>query len=253
MSRKKPHGDSSIAHADRVLLLWGDREPPTRGPKPGLSLSRIAQVAIKIADAEGLEAVSMKRVAASLGFTTMALYRYVPGKAELVHLMLDIALGPPPALEAMAGGWREKLHEWARRISVVIRKHPWSLVVLNRLRLMGPNETGWVEAAVRALGHTGLSAAEMLDAVYALIGHVRITAQYSSGQFRGGGGVSLESWGKKTCDILRRHCDAYPALHRAAEAGAFDMSHSGLDFGLERILDGIGVYIATRSGTVLSE
>src|SRR5689334_22149881 len=75
-------------------LLWGPRERPSRGPKPGLTRDGIVRAAIGVADAEGLAAVSMQRVAAEVGFTTMALYRYVPGKNELVALMVDSAVGP---------------------------------------------------------------------------------------------------------------------------------------------------------------
>src|SRR6266496_4469960 len=95
-------------------LLWGQRERPSRGPKPGLSLDGIVRAAIKIADAEGLDAVSMQRVAAEFGFATMSLYRYVPGKSELIDLMIDTAIGPPPDLSVIPGGWRPKLTVWAR-------------------------------------------------------------------------------------------------------------------------------------------
>ncbi|MEV6522678.1 TetR/AcrR family transcriptional regulator C-terminal domain-containing protein [Longispora sp. NPDC051575] len=81
-------------------LLWGPGPRPSRGPKPGLTLERIVAAAIAIADAEGLAAVSMQRVAGDLDFTKMSLYRYVPGKAELTALMVDAAMGPPPDLDA---------------------------------------------------------------------------------------------------------------------------------------------------------
>ena len=65
-------------------FFWAPRPRPTRGPKPALTLGQIADAAIAVADAEGLAAVSMQRVAADLGYTKMSLYRYLPGKAELV-------------------------------------------------------------------------------------------------------------------------------------------------------------------------
>lgn len=95
--------------AGTVALLWGARPQPTRGPKPALSLERIAQAAVQVADADGLAAVSMQRVATELGVTKMALYRYVPGKAELIALMVDTAAGQPPLLDRGAGGWRAQL------------------------------------------------------------------------------------------------------------------------------------------------
>lgn len=81
-------------------LLWGEQEPPSRGPKPSLTAGRIAEAAIRIADKEGLDAASLARVAKEFGVTAMALYRYVPGKAELLDLMVDLAIGPRPRSRA---------------------------------------------------------------------------------------------------------------------------------------------------------
>src|SRR3984957_4776793 len=77
-------------------LLWGTRDRPRRGPRPSLSLDRIVAAAISLADEEGLANLSMQRLAERLGCAKMALYRYVPGKSELVALMVDAALGDPP-------------------------------------------------------------------------------------------------------------------------------------------------------------
>src|SRR5438105_13318066 len=108
-----------------VELLWGPGKRPSRGPKPGLSLERIVLAAIAIADAEGLSAVSMQRVAAECGFTTMSLYRYVPSKNELLDLMIDTAVGQPPKLHEIPGGWRPKLAEWAWQTWSGFHQHPW--------------------------------------------------------------------------------------------------------------------------------
>src|ERR1700684_4122158 len=84
-------------------LLWGIPDRPRRGPRPSLSLARIVTEAISLADAEGLSNLSMQRLAERLGCAKMALYRYVPGKAELEALMLDTALGAAPDPAAMSG------------------------------------------------------------------------------------------------------------------------------------------------------
>src|SRR6266496_1701688 len=102
--------------AGSIELLWGLRTPPSRGPKPALTVERIAQAAIEIADADGFAAVSMQRVASHLGFTKMALYRYVADKAELLAIMIETAAGEPPDLGRVSGGWRPKLEEWAHRL-----------------------------------------------------------------------------------------------------------------------------------------
>src|ERR1700712_4171701 len=96
-------------------FLWQERARPTRGPKPALTLDQIADAAIAIADAEGLAAVSMQRGAAGPGYTKMWLYRYLPGKAELVAAMVERALGGPPTI-APADGWRAGLTAWAEAL-----------------------------------------------------------------------------------------------------------------------------------------
>src|ERR1700729_1512024 len=83
-------------------LLWGTRDRPRRGPRPSLSLDRIVAEAIALADEEGLANLSMQHLAERLGCAKMALYRYVPGKSELVALMVDAALGDPPEPPAQA-------------------------------------------------------------------------------------------------------------------------------------------------------
>jgi AcrR family transcriptional regulator len=226
--------------------LWGPEEPGTRGPKPGLTTARIAEAAIAIADAEGLGAVSMQRVAKAFGFTTMSLYRYLPGKAELVALMFDTAMGPPPDLSA-EDGWRAKLRAWAIAISALIHRRPWGLEVLNQLRIMGPNELGWLEAALGALADTGLQGAAALDAIFALTGHVRIAAQYTARQPEGAGGVTPEAWNAAVAATVRDRPDAYPALHAVISAGVFDSAVADeLVSGVELILDGIAARIASR-------
>lgn len=123
-------------------LLWGPPPKAGRGPKAALSLDRIARAGIEIADAEGLGALSMQRVAGLLDYTKMALYRYVPGKAELVALMVDAAIGAAPPVDGT--GWRDPLADWSRRLAAVFRRHPgcwtppsapgWSA---------RPNSAGW--------------------------------------------------------------------------------------------------------------
>ena len=88
-------------------LLWGRQPAPSRGPKPAITLTGIAEAAIRIGDAEGLDAVSMQRIAGELPVTKMALYRYVPGKTELLAVMSDLAMGAPPERPGLP--WREAL------------------------------------------------------------------------------------------------------------------------------------------------
>ena len=89
-----------------IELLWGLREPPGRGPKPRLTVAKITRSAIELADTEGLTALSMRRVAERLGVSTMSLYTYVPGKAELIDLMLDTVYGETARPDDPPASWR---------------------------------------------------------------------------------------------------------------------------------------------------
>src|SRR5436190_23908188 len=108
-----------------LRLLWENRPPPKRGPMPTLRLDEITRAGIELADRDGLGALTMQRVAEAVGVTKMALYRYVPGKTELVALMVEGAVGAPP--QAPPGDWRARLEDWAQRLLERFARHPWAL------------------------------------------------------------------------------------------------------------------------------
>src|SRR6187431_447673 len=110
-----------------VALAWGIAADPQRGPKREMSVERIVDAAVEIADAEGLGAVSMAAVAARLGYTPMSLYRYVSAKEDLVLLMQESATGLPPASVREIEGWRERLNAIFRAQLNIYLRHPWML------------------------------------------------------------------------------------------------------------------------------
>ncbi|MQA01900.1 MAG: TetR family transcriptional regulator [Streptosporangiales bacterium] len=124
MTADRDGGDTYPTKA--LELLWGDGGRRTRGPKPTLGVDEIVRVAIEVADAEGLAAVTMRRVATELGFTTMALYRHVPGKHVLAELMIDATIAGR-AEDRSTDGWRTPLAEWAMDYFAGLREHPWLL------------------------------------------------------------------------------------------------------------------------------
>ncbi|MGH8880375.1 MAG: TetR/AcrR family transcriptional regulator, partial [Stackebrandtia sp.] len=131
--------DDGAGRRRRALaLLWGETERPSRGPKPSLSRERVVAAAVAIADAEGLAAVSMQRLATELGVTKMAMYRYVPGKSELTLLMVDDAMGQAPEPAAGPGDWAATLENWARQLWDRLVAHPWVLGATVGLRPIGP-------------------------------------------------------------------------------------------------------------------
>ncbi|MFG3054525.1 TetR/AcrR family transcriptional regulator C-terminal domain-containing protein [Kitasatospora sp. NPDC048239] len=225
-----------------VRLLWGPPAKPSRGPKPGLSLARIAAAGVEIADTEGLGAVSMQKVAGLLDFTKMSLYRYVPGKAELVALMVEATVGEPPqAVDAL--DWREELASWAKQLARSFTEHPWLLDATVGPRVVGPKELGWLERVVAALDGHGLTGPERMDAAVLLAGHVRGVAEHARAA-RPDGSPEAELLAVLG-PLVHQHADRFPAL--AAALAAKDGRDQALDFGLERILDGLEALITRRT------
>ncbi|MDX6743375.1 TetR/AcrR family transcriptional regulator [Actinocorallia sp. A-T 12471] len=226
------------ARSTAIELLWGRPVPPTRGPRPTLRLEAITAAGIELADAGGLAAVTMQRVAESLGVTKMALYRYVPGKDELVALMTDHALGVPPQLPS--GGWRAGLDAWARHMFARFSAHPWTLEATVGSRPIGPNELDWMERATAALTGTGLTGPQILDVAATLTGHVRMVAQQGAAVPES----AVERHMAATIGaLLAERAERYPAL--TAALASPEGQDRALDFGLSCILTGVEALIGS--------
>ena len=222
----------------RSNAAWGGKPLPSRGPKPTLTTDQIARSAIRVADAEGLAAITMQRVAREVGVTTMALYRYFPAKADLVALMIDSAGDLPMRFGKASQPWACRLKEWARRCLAVYRNHPWFLEATSaRSTIMGPNELLWMEAALAMLAESGLRRQERHHAFFAIMGHVRGHATFQQMEARTGAG---NDWRHELTHLLQSETNAYPMLLDAIRSGAL---HGKVDvtfeFGLDCILDGI--------------
>lgn len=235
-------------------LLWGSADRPRRGPKPSLTLERIVTEAIDLADTEGLGNLSMARLAERLGCAKMALYRYVPGKAELTALMLDAALGAPPDNEAAlaaAEPWRVYLRPWVQTFFDRVRAHPWANEIAVGIRPMGPNELAWLDSALATMTETGLTAAERFDTIALLLGHARGIAQQTAsvpGQEDFEGGIARELG-----QVMAAQATRFPhAVGAFADTMGGSVEETGRDnalgFGIDRILDGLAVYMSTRKG-----
>ena len=146
-------------------LLWGRRERGRRGPRPGLSLDAIVEAAISLADAEGLDAVSMARVAEKLGFTTMSLYRYVTTKDELLQLMWNASALGAEQLVLEGQGWRLRLRKWAIVQRAMIDQHRWITQMPMAAPPLAPNSLTFVERGLETLDETGLADADKLRVI----------------------------------------------------------------------------------------
>jgi AcrR family transcriptional regulator len=226
-----------------VNLAWRRKRAPRRGPKPSVSADQIARAAIHVADKEGLEAVTMQRIAGEIGLTTMALYRYVSSKADLVDLMIDSASDTAPVFGKPSQPWSDRLKEWACRCFFIYRDHPWFLEATSMRRsIMGPNELSWMEAALAMLAESGLAPEERHPAFLALIGHVRGHATFL--QIRNHG-ESPQKWTNDLVQLLNSQADRYPVLLNAVRSGAFSKTPGlAFDFGIDCILEGVHARVA---------
>lgn len=143
-------------------LLWGRRKQGKRGPRPGLSAEAIVDAAVKVADADGLEAVSMARVAKELGFTTMSLYRHVTSKDELLQLMWNASATGAESLVLEGDSWRQKLTMWSSLQWDTLRRHPWITQMPLAAPPMAPNSVHFVERALAAFDGQSLRDSDKL-------------------------------------------------------------------------------------------
>ncbi|GAB3112125.1 hypothetical protein GCM10027160_13800 [Streptomyces calidiresistens] len=236
-------------------LLWRGRETSGRGPRPGLTLEAIVDAAITLADREGLSALSMRRVAAELGVGTMSLYRYVPGKGELLDLMLDRVLEPgptgtePPPPEATEN-WRTVLEFTAVGSWRLYLAHPWLLQVNQTRPVLGPNALAGLDFILEGLSGLGLTDAERMAVIMTVDHYVTGTARtyvLQSVAARETGIGDEEFWAAQG-PILGEIMES-GRFPRLAELDPDSFSIGGpqaLRFGLDPLLDGLERYIDAR-------
>lgn len=237
--------------AETMALLWGTKPAPTRGRKPGMTLPKIVAAAIGIADADGLDAVSMRRVADALGAGTMSLYRYVPGRAELCELMLDTVMGENGLPAPHPDGWRAGLTAFARQSLAGYRRHPWLLDASITRGLMGPNQTAVIDALLRTIADIGLTNGQRMAVVGLVVSYVQGRARQLADDVRAEqrSGLSGERFWHDFAPLLDEHLDAarFPELTRVWRDDELDWEDE-FEFGLERVLDGIEVFVRRGSG-----
>ncbi|GAA1184821.1 TetR/AcrR family transcriptional regulator [Ornithinimicrobium humiphilum] len=166
-------GEDDGALPRPVALAWGLLPEPTRGPARGVSLDQVVRTAVGLADAEGIGAVTMSRLARELGFSTMALYRYVESKEELLLLMLDAATTLPEGPADDGPGWREALGRWVESLREVYRAHPWALEVpRGPVSVLMPSSVGVADRGLQALTGLRLEDQERVAVILTLSAYV---------------------------------------------------------------------------------
>ncbi|MET7421247.1 TetR/AcrR family transcriptional regulator [Dactylosporangium sp. NPDC005555] len=234
-----------------IELLWGTAAPARRGPKAKFTVGDVTTAAIALADAEGLGALSMRRVAEQLGVTAMSLYTYVPSKAELLDVMVDTVSAEAVHDTFTADGWRGRLGEIAGNNWELYRRHPWLLQIAGTRPVLGPNVIAKYDFELRAFESSAIpdvDADQLLSLVLNYVaGAVRAAVQ--ADQAEQGTGMSEEQWWEAYAPLLGEVLDPdrFPTAARVGQAageeyGAGDPVRA-YEFGLARVLDGIDVHL----------
>lgn len=240
--------------ARTLALLWRVPPPARRGPRPRLDLDRVVAEAIALADEHGLGAVSMRALAARLGVSAMTLYGYVPGKEELLDLMLDelYASMERPPWDAGAG-WRERTKAVAAANRALFAAHPWAAAVSTARPPLGPGLMTKYEHELAAFEGAGLGDVERDSALSFLLAFVRGIA-LAAAEAASAPGTDAEWW-EQAGPLLARVVDPerYPLAARVgAAAGEAHGSTYDPDqayaFGLERALDGLAALVSAGRG-----
>lgn len=246
-----------------LALLWGEPAtgPETRrrkGPARSVTPERIVDAALALADAEGLAAVTMRAVAERVGVSAMSVYTYVPGKPELLDLMVDARYARMPRRPWVGETWRERLTGVALANRDLLTAHPWltEVAALSRPPL-GPGVMAKYEHELSALDDTGLDDVDTDAALAFLLGFVQAhcRAAHDAERVATDAAMSDAEWWAANQPLLARAFDprTYPrAVRIGAAAGAAQGSAWSPDraweFGLARTLDGLAALIGDGGG-----
>jgi AcrR family transcriptional regulator len=233
-------------------VVWARLNGQGRGPARTLDHAAITDAAVAIADADGLEAVSMRNIAARLGRSPMSLYRHVESKDDLHELMYDAVLGELDLPAAPSGRWRDDLAGLVRALRRLYHRHPWA-TRLGRRPTLGPNSVRLTEYSLAAVDHLGLDIEAMTDVVATAL-------QFTQGFVVGEAG-RLEARQRSGLDdeAYRRHAGPYvagliaggrhPYLRRVVEEAEHDHDPDAVfERRLGMVLDGIAAAV-DRTGS----
>ncbi len=234
-------------------VVAGDTRPTGIGPDRDL----VVRTAITIADAEGLPGLSMRRLAGELGIPTMSVYRHVADKEELVLLMMDKVMAanpPPPRLDPARDGWRACVEALARLQWSMYRRHTWLAQAVSFTRpLLAPNAMAHTEWTMRALEGHGLDHNTQFRAAVTVANYVRGTAVNleDEAQAEQETGLTDTEWMDTQ---QQRFADALatgklPLMARFLASDDRELTLDLLlDYGLQRLLDGLETQLSPRAG-----
>jgi AcrR family transcriptional regulator len=236
---------------DRLDSIWLRPPRNRRGPDPAYSREQITAAAIKIADADGLQAISMRRVAREVDAGAMSLYRYVSSKDDLIELMIDAVQGETPVPAKPSGDWRADLTDIAVAQRVAVHRHPW-LVSLTGRPSFGPNTVRAVEYALSCVDGLGFSIDEMLAIVLSVTSFVRgfTHSELAEAEAQRRTGLTEEQWRQTQAPYVKHIVDSgeFPLFAKViidAELPHMDIERQ-FSTGLDHLLDGISAQLERR-------
>jgi AcrR family transcriptional regulator len=233
--------------------IWMRPERPARGPRPAYSRAQITETAVRIADAEGLAAASMRRIAAEIGTGAMSLYRYVPSRDDLIELMIDHVHGELDLPAKPSGNWRADLTLFAERLRAAGLRHPWFAEADRAIVSFGPNALRTLEFGMGALD-VGIPVDDIMLLFGLLVGYVANSGQAELGweEIQRRSGMTREQWMHRNSPYIQRLVASgdYPMFTRVVkDARQPHLSpEAAFRHGLERVLDCIEGVLPTVPG-----
>jgi len=227
-----------------LQLMWA---PATKVGRTGTTVRALTQAGIDLADDSGLEALTMRAVAERAGIGAMTLYGYVPGKAELVELMLDQLAATTydgHDLPAAQIGWREGLRHIAERNYAHTVQHAWAANIPPARPILGPGNCLKYEAELAPLDGIGLSDHEMEHSLTTVLGMTAAAARWQLGlqRVRADSHLSDEQWWALSQPVLGAAMDGMdlPISSRVGQTTASAGNpYASLQAGLALFLDGL--------------
>jgi len=226
-------------------LIWERPEPPSRPALTPLSRERIVAAAIALADADGLAAVSLRKVAAELDAGPMRLYGYLSTKEELLDLMVDAVYGeiPPPE----AGDWRVALRSIAHGLRDAVHRHPWFVDLLGGRPSLGPHMLAHMEAALAALD--GLGHIDITMRVYHAVTAYAIGAirnEIADQRAEATSGMDERQWRRSIGPYFTRvlATGRYPTITKMVRDATHLSPDAVFDAGLDYVLAGVAARLA---------
>lgn len=225
------------------MLLWERPEPPERPVPAPLSRERIVRAAIQLADADGLDAVSLRKVAGVLGVGPMRLYGYIATKEELLDLMVDAVYAE---IRPAGDGWREVLRSLAETIRHAAHRHEWFADLLGGRPQLGPNALAGGESV--AAGMDGVDLDTVVPAIAAVNAYVMgaVRREITERRAERASGMDERQWQATFGPYLRRTfaTGRFPALATIVHDGPHLDADETFRVGLDFLLDGIEARIS---------